>query len=240
MRPRLDPWPAVSDLFAGLLVACFAGLVLISARHQEIVKPDLRKVQDCLLEQAEQQLKKLAENVQTVDCGLEKCLSVDLHYAPDEFEIPSAFVPRINRASQELKHVLDSWGSEQSRHIEIVIEGHTDPTIPPKLTNSRERLLYNWQLSAKRAAYVLNAFQENGLTAERYRIVAAGFADSNPICTPADNRKCFPVNRRTQFRLRADTQAIENWLKKVGQQKAVAIACRVATNIKTSISSANR
>ncbi len=84
---------------------------------------------------------------------------------------------------------------QRKGELVILFEGHTDDTdIQNKIYPS------NWELSAARAARVLNLFESSGI--ESSRLVAIGYGDSRPSYT---NRKksgaAIPANQKLNRRV---------------------------------------
>lgn len=71
---------------------------------------------------------------------------------------------------------------------EIIVEGHTDNK---KIRSSRYPS--NWELSAARAAAVVNYFISKGIAAERFAVKA--LADTRPLVMPVNK----PENRRVEI-----------------------------------------
>lgn len=219
MRHRLDPWPAVADLFSALLVACFAALVLIAATHSDVLrelrilaKPEVHVASERMLSELTDEFKKLP-GAQPQPCGVERCIDVPVPFETNKWEISDeSYRGEIARACGRYKQVLAKFKGRE-REIQLIIEGHTDSQQPTQIKDPKEKFLFNWQLSAKRAGSILYEFKNCGVTPEEYNIVAAGYADTVPRCRPANDPNCFSQNRRTTLRLRADAALIEEHLK---------------------------
>jgi outer membrane protein OmpA-like peptidoglycan-associated protein len=228
---RTNPWPALVDLFSALLVATFAGFILLSSEyHGEVAgyrsrlatyeskEQALTKVRheaDQIVARLKEQLAK--EEIKSIlrPCGDDACLDLYIHFALNEDKITNADEARaLETTCRTLRAALDSFTSEQKKDIELVIEGHADRSQAPGIIDPRAFYLFNWNLSAKRASSVLYEFQKCGLNPAEYSIVTIGYADSQPIC-PAPTLYCDDQNRRTTLRLRADTKRIEERLKAV-------------------------
>lgn len=216
MRKRLDPWPSVSDLFSGLLVASFAGLIIFTAVHQRqvaVASGEKQRVADeanRILGKAQQALTTAFPDVQPRECGNDICIDVYIEFALNKADILAAERSKLERACAALRKALAD--PRDRGEIEIFIDGHTDQQQARRIPEGRARAMFNWQLSAARASSVLYEFNQRGVSAESYRILAVGHADTWPLCTQ-ETEECFAQNRRTTFRLRADTQAIERRLR---------------------------
>jgi outer membrane protein OmpA-like peptidoglycan-associated protein len=169
---------------------------------------------DKIIEQVQQALKSDSSmQAVTRPCGDDTCLDIYMQFPLDGSEIKNdEQLATLRRACSRVKKAIDALPAEQRKDIEIVIEGHTDST-QPEMADSREKYLYNWDLSARRATSVAYEFKQMGLTPDLYRIVAIGYADSVPICSE-DTPECRDRNRRTTLILRGDTRQIENRLNR--------------------------
>jgi flagellar motor protein MotB len=206
VKRHVDPFPAVSDLFSGLLIATFGGLILFAGLlpGNNILPPEPGPVDPVDIEAKRLQTearKALEQHLQGTsrECGGDVCVDVSIEFELDEDRVGGQYRESLRRACSALRQVVRLHQSE----LEISIEGHTDSTQPkdpdppkPKIPE-RDRFLYNWNLSARRASSVLYEFKECGLGPADYRIVALGYADTRPI-GKAEN------SRRTTFRLRPD------------------------------------
>jgi outer membrane protein OmpA-like peptidoglycan-associated protein len=86
---------------------------------------------------------------------------------------------KVARACAALRSLFERDVSLRDE-VEIWIEGHTDSIQPKSAATKRDRYLYNWHLSSKRAASVLHEFHACGLDPARYRIFAIGYANTRP------------------------------------------------------------
>ena len=231
MSRRTNPWPAFVDLFSALLVAAFAGFILIASELKGAGKrlTELEeKVQDYERREGElsrvraeanqivKNLEKTLEEDQLLSgrvakCGDDACIDLFIHFPRNQATIPDDAQKNQARALQEacrtLREALNRFPSEQRRDIEIIVEGHADRTQVAGAVDPRFAYLFNWDLSSRRAASVLYEFQRCGLTPPSYSLAMIGYADSEQVCTePTD--ACDQENRRTTLRLRADTRKI--------------------------------
>lgn len=200
MRKHVDPFPAVSDLFAGLVIATFGGLMLFAGLQPGPGEgPGPRNPVDVEAEHLQQEAQAAIEKYlggHARPCGGDVCVDVAVQFSPDKDNVPSDYGERLGQACEGLRKTVENHPKE----LEISIEGHTDST-QPKNTTGRDLFLYNWRLSAMRASSVLYEFKTCGLAPPEYKIVALGYADTQPIGT--DDK-----NRRTTFRLRPDRAEI--------------------------------
>jgi flagellar motor protein MotB len=172
-----------------------------------------------VIEQVKQALDRdTSMKTRTRECGDDTCIDLYIEFERNDALIKDPDDLAVLRSvSSSLKKAIKALPPEQRKDIEIVIEGHTDKTQPSgSQLDERSQYLYNWDLSARRATSIAYELQRNGLTAKEYRIVAIGYADSDPICfegTP----ECDDRNRRTTIFLRGDTRGIE---KRLARQQA--------------------
>jgi flagellar motor protein MotB len=220
MRGWYDPWPSITDLFSSLLVACFAGLILTSfvADNGEDGGdgPRADPVAVEARHRREEALRSLRPHLggQVRDCGIEDvCLDIQIQFATDEEKVPRAHQQKLERACGALRSVMRKYKRAQRNELQVYVEGHSDAVPPRNARTPRDASLYNWNLSARRATSVVYEFYRCGLRPPEYSILAIGYADSDPVCrerTP----ECYSSNRRTTFRLHADTRRIQERLKK--------------------------
>lgn len=207
MRRGLNPWPAVSDLFSGLLVATFGGLMLFTG-----VGPKPDPVVDRAKKVSQEVLEKLRSSLggETRNQGDDVFLDVALNFELDRDTIQPGDQQKIASACTALRNLFERDASLR-REVEIWIEGHSDSTQPTSATTARDRYLYNWRLSSNRAASVLYEFHVCGLDPSRYRIFAIGYADTRPR---HDLPSSSDLHRRTTFRIRPDRCSIAASLEK--------------------------
>ena len=209
MRRSLTPWPAVADLFSGLLVATFGGLMLFTGSGPG-PGPDPVDQRSAEIRTKVHALLKETLGGESREQGDEVFLDVALNFNLNRDTILRKDREKIARACSAL-HALFDNDKELRNQVEIWIEGHTDRTQPGHAPNRRERYLFNWRLSGNRAASVLHEFHACGLEPGRYRILAIGHADTRPKPgTTPDS----PQHRRTTFRIRPDRCRIEIALNK--------------------------
>lgn len=232
MSRRTNPWPAFVDLFSALLVAAFAGFILMAseqkgsgARVNELERKlkayesetravtRVRAEADRILKELEKRLEERKFQTKVTDCGEDACLDLFIHYPRNLAEIPpdqQEQVSALGDACGILRDALEKLPLEQRRDIEIIVEGHADRT-QTKAQDPREAYLFNWALSSRRAASVLWEFQRCGLGAPKHSISVIGYADSERVCSEP-TEECDRRNRRTTLRLRANTQKISERL----------------------------
>lgn len=209
MKRALNPWPAVSDLFSGLLVATFGGLMLFTGSGPG-PGPDPVDQRSAEIRAKVHTLLKETLGGDSRQQGDEVFLDVALNFDLNKDTIHREDREKIARACQAL-HALFDNDKELRNQVEIWIEGHTDRTQAGRARSQRERYLFNWRLSGNRAASVLHEFHACGLEPGRYRILAIGHADTRP---KPGVEPGSPEHRRTTFRIRPDRCRIEIALKK--------------------------
>lgn len=217
---RSNPWPAFVDLFSALLIASFGGLMLLSAAHQsrveeQVVASEVRSAATQIhqrLRLAIAQQQHLRSRVR--DCGDDTCIDLYIHFQLNESRIADERERvALHDLAGDLKLGLDQLAIIDRNDVEIIVEGHADRSQVVRMSDPRDAFLYNWNLSARRASSIVYEFRSIGLQSPEYKIVAIGYADSQPICvdrTPA----CEELNRRTTLRVRIDTRSLEMRLKR--------------------------
>jgi outer membrane protein OmpA-like peptidoglycan-associated protein len=229
MSRRTNPWPAFVDLFSALLVAAFAGFILMTSGFKkpgtgpvgpgggpkspipgEVVS-DVRKEADNILRELQKNLAQRKMRTRVSNCGEDTCLDLYIHFTRNFADIVfSEQKAALDETCISLREALDRFPPEQRHDIEIIVEGHTDRTQASG-GNPKGNYLYNWELSSKRAASILWEFRSCNLQAPSYSITASGYADSRMLCDEATT-ECDQKNRRTTLRLRANTQKIDERL----------------------------
>jgi flagellar motor protein MotB len=218
MRVWLDPWPAVSDLFSGLLVAVFSTLILFTGfqwmgkQREDRARTEVDNLRKAVAAELEKTLGQKAR-----PCGIDDlCIDLQIEFATDKDDVVEPHKTKLQNACEALKNAANSLTSAQRSEIEIQIEGHTDSRIPQNALAARDKYLYNWHLSSNRASSVLYEFDQCGLRDTGMRVIALGFAGTRPAqenCQGDADRDCLQRNRRTTFRIRPDTIEIK---KRIG------------------------
>jgi len=220
---RSNPWPAFVDLFAALLIAAFGGLMLLSAAARK--PPAERQVTVSRVYEAAELIhkrlrlaisrqKQLGARIR--DCGDDTCIDLDVH-----FRLNSAYIldpaerDALQQMAVDLRAGLDELAQTERTDVEVIVEGHTDHSQVKHIADPREAFLYNWNLSAQRASAVVYEFRTKGLQPPSYKVVAIGYADSQPLCDD-ESAECAQRNRRTTLRLRIDTRSLEKRLAAQG------------------------
>jgi outer membrane protein OmpA-like peptidoglycan-associated protein len=216
---RSNPWPAFVDLFSALLIAAFGGLTLLSAAHQSRVAEQVAASRvraaatkiHVRLRLAIAKQESLQSRVR--DCGDDTCIDLYIHFPRNENRIADeAEGIALRDLGTDLRRGLDQLTDLDRTDVEIIVEGHADRSQVVRLADPRKAFLFNWDLSARRASSVVYEFRSIGLQPPHYKIVAIGYADSQPICLDV-TEACEELNRRTTLRLRIDTGSLELHMK---------------------------
>ena len=113
------------------------------------------------------------------------------------------------KAKDELLHIINILNGDEYLEYKLEVRGHTD-----YLLISTVQYPSNWELSAARAASVMNYMINNGLKSKSKRVV--GFANSRPIIkivkgmTDKERANARQVNRRIEMLI--SYQKEEKWL----------------------------
>jgi outer membrane protein OmpA-like peptidoglycan-associated protein len=207
MRARLDPWPAIADLFSGLLIATFGSVMLFThlAGKPDPVDVKARRIRD----EAVQSLRNALGGDQPRPCGDDVCVDVPIEFVTSRHDVRPDFSRRIRNACSALQSALGD--TDRREALEIFVEGHTDKRQLVGAGTPKQAYLYNWDLSTRRATAVVYEFRGCGVARPNYRIVAIGYADTAPLCS-SNTAECLQKNRRTTFRLRPDKSYIAKTL----------------------------
>lgn len=209
MRRRSNPWPALVDLFGALLIATFAGLMLMYKHEATGVEK-----QAAMAGRAKKVFSTISTNLKTTPMivsqpptqnDLDRTLNIDMNvaFARSDFDVPVSALPDIDRVASEIKEVIGRL--KEPRFIQIVVEGHTDSV---DVRGNGQRYRDNWELSSRRAASVLAELTRQGIEPKTYSIVSVGYSDTKPKCQPK-GEACDAQNRRTTVRLQVDPRFAE-------------------------------
>lgn len=209
----INIWISFADLFAGLLLVIILGLVLILPHYRAV---RFSRELAAAMNQA-------TETTRLIQDRLQRLLPIQLGQPREtEIIIPSAALFKsygfddylydeqksklLSAIREAIKEALDE-AKDQRRFLRVVIEGHTD-SDPIKKEAVTRAIPTNWELSSRRATGVLRFFEDGGLNAREYNVVAMGFADTVPI---AENTKDEgkAKNRRIVIRIEPDLEAIK-------------------------------
>ena len=203
----LNVWISIADLFAGLLLIMIIGLVAALHGRKDIqISNELGKA----MTQAASLTKKMQEKLNAIRPGLTSqtrhsetevvipagALFEKLKY--DDYLRDPAKKQLLTDIRSAVKQTIDEAGDER-KFFRIVIEGHTD-SDPIGERNATEAIPTNWELSSRRATGVLRFFEEGGLNAKEYNIVALGLADTDQVA-PNTTEQEKSLNRRIVIRV---------------------------------------
>jgi outer membrane protein OmpA-like peptidoglycan-associated protein len=205
----LNVWISFADLFAGLLLIMIIGLVAaLHGRNEEDIQfsRDLVRV----MNQATSVTKKMQDKLNTIlpelagqtkQSETEIVIPAGALFKPlsyDDYLTDPAKKKLLTAIRDALKQTVEEAGDER-KFLRIIIEGHTDSDAigKAKATNC---IPTNWELSSRRATGVLRFFEEGGLNAREYNIVAMGLADTQPVA-PNNTEEEKSLNRRIVIRV---------------------------------------
>ncbi|MCB1835738.1 MAG: OmpA family protein, partial [Geminicoccaceae bacterium] len=134
-----------------------------------------------------------AEDVELVSGG-KLALDSGVLFASGQAELSDAGRGELNRVAQDLKRIVDQLPDDVPWAIRV--DGHTDS----EPLSGRGRYRTNWELSTARASSVVRYLVEWGIP--RDRIIAAGFADTQPIAE-GTSPEAMAQNRRIEIKLTA-------------------------------------
>jgi chemotaxis protein MotB len=217
---EINVWVSFADVFAGLLLITIVGLVfLLSHRQDENVKFSQQLVR--VMNHATDTTKKLKARLDP----LLKRISAETQYSETQIVIPAGalFAPCgyedyrfdheksavLEDIRNALKDTLDQAAGDR-KFLRITIEGHTDSDVIGVRGCGRD-IPTNWELSSRRATGVLRFFEEGGLSAQSYNIMAVGLADTHPVA-PNDTDEGKKLNRRIEIKIEADIDKLRHSL----------------------------
>jgi flagellar motor protein MotB len=205
----LNVWISFSDLFAGLLLIMILGLVAaLNSRNEEAIQfsQELVRVINRATSATKQMQSKLNTILpdmmsQTQQSETQIVIPAGALFAPssyDDYLTDPAKKALLTAIRQALKETVDNAGDER-KFLRIIIEGHTD-SDPIRRSYVTSAIPTNWELSSRRATGVLRFFEEGGLDAQSYNIVAMGLADTQPVA-PNNTEEEKSRNRRIVIRV---------------------------------------
>ena len=103
----------------------------------------------------------------------------DVFFNYDNFDIRQDELQIVN---------ADAAFLAQHKNMKLLIEGHCD---------ERGSEAYNLGLGENRASTVKEVLAQNGVSADRVRIIS--FGKEKPFCTTSENESCLQQNRRAHF-----------------------------------------
>lgn len=213
-------WISFADVFAGLLLITIVGLVLLSKQRQdENVKFSQELVR--VMNHATDTTRKLKSKLDP----LLKNISSETQYSETQIVIPagalfascgyddylndSEKLALLTAIRHTLKDTLDQ-AVDDRKFLRITIEGHTDNEVIG-VGGCGKDIPTNWELSSRRATGVLRFFEEGGLSAQAYNIMAMGLADTRPVvANTTDEQK--KRNRRIEIKIEPDIDKLRRSL----------------------------
>jgi len=215
MYRRSNPWPSFVDLFSLLLLITLGGLVIVWRPNKGTGQSRATETQV----QAHQIMMRVVQVLRNSNiankvrpCGEDTCVDLYVHFATDRDSIDRPEeATSLTAACSELRYAFDKLRNESpnaASAMQLIIEGHADRRVPQSAPDARTQYLYNWKLSAARAAAVLWAFRECGLNERDYPISAVAKGDTEPLCVE-NTKECYGQNRRTTLRLQVDTRKLQ-------------------------------
>jgi outer membrane protein OmpA-like peptidoglycan-associated protein len=213
-------WISFADVFAGLLLITIVGLVVLAKqREDENVKFSKELVR--VMNHATDMTTKLKSKLDP----LLKNISSQTQYSETQIVIPAGALfascgyddyrndaeklKLLTAIRDALKDTLDQAVDER-KFLRITIEGHTDNVVIGAGRCGLD-IPTNWELSSRRATGVLRFFEEAGLSAQAYNIMAMGLADTRPVGpnTTDEQRK---RNRRIEIKIEPDIDKLRRSL----------------------------
>jgi flagellar motor protein MotB len=222
-RNRLNPWPSVADLFSALTVVSLAALIIVAIGAVKLTEEE-RKERDA----AKGFSSIFAANYSRInsaevkgspchDRPNEQCIDIAFRFETNSDQLSPEGVKEVQSACSTYIGAVDqmitsSNGSLGLHNFVLLIEGHTDGTVPKK-GSDRDIFLYNWRLSSGRAAEVLYLFRNCGVSPDKgYRISSVGLAATEPICKEVNaSPMCLEQNRRTTMRIRVEMSSSKKY-----------------------------
>lgn len=153
-------------------------------QQQKVVEQLRRKIEERLRTMLVQNQGPQAVTVSVENGRLSLKLSATRFFDPSQAALRPDALPVLDAIAEELVPLKRA----------IRVEGHTDDTAL-----GQSRLRNNWELSAARAASVVDYF-EQAHKAEPPLLIAAGYASSRPLY-PNDSKEHRELNRRVELTL---------------------------------------
>ena len=185
-----NPWISISDLLSSVVLILLLMFILASVLPQYTQEAQRRE----MMGNFEEALKEYAERGQVqihVDTGMLEFTSVT--FASASAELTPAAVAALKDFSSHLKIYMD-----ENPKMEVLVEGHTDPSPVAQVLKKGGYFENNIQLSTLRAANVREALLKNIGKEYANRIGAAGYGETRlkNISNPLSEE-----NRRIEIRI---------------------------------------
>ena len=165
-----NPWVSISDLLSSVVLILLLMFILASVLPQYTQEAQRREMMGSF----EEALMEYAKNGQVqihVDTGMLEFTSVT--FASASAELTPAASAALKDFSQHLKIYM-----QENPKMEVLVEGHTDPSAVAQVLNKGGYFENNIQLSTLRAANVRAALLQNIGQEYANRIGAAGYGET--------------------------------------------------------------
>ena len=185
-----NPWISISDLLSSVVLILLLMFVLAAILPQYTQEAQRREMMNSF----EDALREYAEKGQVqihVETGMLEFTSVTFPSA--SAEVTPAALAAINDFSSHLKVYM-----EENPKMEVLVEGHTDPSPVSQVRNQGGYFANNIQLSTLRAANVREALLKNIGKEYANRIGAAGYGETRLKNT---ENPLSEENRRIEIRI---------------------------------------
>lgn len=185
-----NPWISISDLLSSVVLILLLMFVLAAVLPQYTQEAQRREMMDSF----EEALREYAEQGQVqihVETGMLEFTSVTFPSA--SAEVTPAALTALKDFSSHLKIYMD-----ENPKMEVLVEGHTDPSPVAKVRNQGGYFANNIQLSTLRAANVREALLKNIGKEYANRIGAAGYGETRLKNTA---NPLSEENRRIEIRI---------------------------------------
>ena len=185
-----NPWVSISDLLSSVVLILLLMFILASVLPQYTQEAQRREMMDSF-EEALIEYTRSGQVKIHVETGMLEFTSVT--FASASAELTPNAVAALKDFSQHLKIYM-----QENPKMEVLVEGHTDPSAVTKVLNKGGYFENNIQLSTLRAANVREALLKNIGKEYANRIGAAGYGETRlkNIDNPLSEE-----NRRIEIRI---------------------------------------
>ena len=185
-----NPWVSISDLLSSVVLILLLMFILASVLPQYTQEAQRREMMDSF-EEALIEYTRSGQVKIHVETGMLEFTSVT--FASASAELTPNAVAALKDFSKHLKIYM-----QENPKMEVLVEGHTDPSAVTKVLNKGGYFENNIQLSTLRAANVREALLKNIGKEYANRIGAAGYGETRlkNIDNPLSEE-----NRRIEIRI---------------------------------------
>ena len=185
-----NPWVSISDLLSSVVLILLLMFILASVLPQYTQEAQRREMMDSF-EEALLEYTRSGQVKIHVETGMLEFTSVT--FASASAELTPNAVAALKDFSKHLKIYM-----QENPKMEVLVEGHTDPSAVTKVLNKGGYFENNIQLSTLRAANVREALLKNIGKEYANRIGAAGYGETRlkNIDNPLSEE-----NRRIEIRI---------------------------------------